>query len=70
MDQFKKTNPNIQLPEVKKFDNGGYFAEFDINDPPARWVDLKLSNLVYQTSVFGSCCLFLFFCVFTVDVFL
>ena len=52
MDQFKKTNPNIELPEVKKFDNGGYFAEFDINDPPARWVDSKLTYLVYQTSIF------------------
>ena len=68
MDQFKKTNPNIQLPEVKKFDNGGHFAEYDINDPPARWVDSKLSCLVYQTSICFLVVIFL--CVFTADVFL
>jgi len=59
VDQFKKINspldrqsrdninrglPMVKLPEVKKHDNGGYFAEYDINDTLARAFLVKQST--------------------------
>lgn len=55
VDQFRKeSNSKVQLPEVKKLDNIGYLAEFDINDVPARAFLVKVSTRELISSQSGA----------------